>query len=100
MAEPFLRHVVRICGYIPNARAAGREYLRGNAFAGRSVVLFPEGSRSPEQGLRPFSAALRTSPSQWLPDHARLPNLHATGAQEGPALVGGSGSQAHHHDGP
>jgi len=53
--NPFLRHVVRISGYIPNGEGPQVvntcvERLR----AGRSVVLFPEGSRSPEQGLRPF----------------------------------------------
>jgi 1-acyl-sn-glycerol-3-phosphate acyltransferase len=53
--NPFLRHVVRIAGYIPNGEGpqvvdSCVERLR----AGRSVVLFPEGSRSPEGGLRPF----------------------------------------------
>jgi 1-acyl-sn-glycerol-3-phosphate acyltransferase len=53
--NPFLRHVVRIADYVPNADGeavvdACVERLR----AGRSVVLFPEGSRSPERGLRPF----------------------------------------------
>ena len=53
--NPFLRHVVRIAGYIPNGEGPHVvdtcvERLR----AGRSVVLFPEGSRSPAQGLRPF----------------------------------------------
>ena len=53
--NPFLRHVVRIAGYIPNG--AGREVIDAcvaRLAAGRSVVLFPEGSRSPEVGLRPF----------------------------------------------
>lgn len=53
--NPFLRHVVRISGYVPNGEGpqvveACVQRLR----AGRSVVLFPEGSRSPEGGLRPF----------------------------------------------
>lgn len=53
--NPFLRHVVRIAGYIPNGEGPQVvdtcvERLR----AGRSVVLFPEGSRSPDRGLRPF----------------------------------------------
>lgn len=53
--NPFLRHVVRIAGYIPNGTGPQVvntcvERLR----AGRSVVLFPEGSRSPEGGLHPF----------------------------------------------
>jgi 1-acyl-sn-glycerol-3-phosphate acyltransferase len=53
--NPFLRHVVRIAGYIPNGD--GREVIDAcvqRLAAGRSVVLFPEGSRSPETGLRAF----------------------------------------------
>jgi 1-acyl-sn-glycerol-3-phosphate acyltransferase len=53
--NPFLRHIVRIAGYIPNAD--GREVVDActeRLVAGRSVVLFPEGSRSPATGLRPF----------------------------------------------
>jgi 1-acyl-sn-glycerol-3-phosphate acyltransferase len=53
--NPFLRHVVRIAGYIPNGD--GRDVIDAcvaRLAAGRSVVLFPEGSRSPETGLRPF----------------------------------------------
>ena len=53
--NPFLRHVVRIAGYIPNG--AGPQVVNTcveRLRAGRSVVLFPEGSRSPEGGLHPF----------------------------------------------
>lgn len=53
--NPFLRPIVASAGYIPNddGEALVRacvERLR----AGRCVILFPEGSRSPEHGLRPF----------------------------------------------
>lgn len=53
--NPFLRHVLRIAGYIPNDD--GREVIDAcvaRLAAGRSLVMFPEGSRSPETGLRPF----------------------------------------------
>lgn len=53
--NPFLRPIVASAGYVPNddGEALVRacvERLR----AGRTVILFPEGSRSPERGLRPF----------------------------------------------
>lgn len=53
--NPFLRSVVRGAGYIPNAGGfavidACVERLR----AGRTVVIFPEGTRSPRGGLGPF----------------------------------------------
>lgn len=53
--NPFLRHVLRIAGYIPNGD--GSEVIDACAArlaAGRSLVMFPEGSRSPETGLRAF----------------------------------------------
>jgi 1-acyl-sn-glycerol-3-phosphate acyltransferase len=54
--NPFLRAVVSRAGYVPNDGGAGlvarcAERLR----AGRTLVLFPEGSRSPARGLRPFT---------------------------------------------
>lgn len=53
--NPFLRHVVRIAGYIPNGEGPQVvDACVARLRAGRSVVLFPEGSRSPEDGLRPF----------------------------------------------
>lgn len=55
LRNPFLRPAVRIAGYVANADgpamlAACAERLR----AGRSVIIFPEGTRSPRGGLRPF----------------------------------------------
>lgn len=55
LRNPFLRSVVRIAGYVPNGE--GPEVVDTcveRIRSGRSVVLFPEGSRSPEHGLRPF----------------------------------------------
>jgi len=53
--NPFLRGIVSLAGYIPNRDgpelvAECTRRLR----AGRTLVLFPEGSRSPARGLRPF----------------------------------------------
>ena len=53
--HPLLRRIVKAAGYIPNDRpgtliGAGTEYLR----QGRSLLLFPEGTRSPEGRLRTF----------------------------------------------
>ena len=53
--NPFLRRIVVSAGYLPNDDGealvlACVERLR----QGRNVILFPEGSRSPERGLRPF----------------------------------------------
>jgi 1-acyl-sn-glycerol-3-phosphate acyltransferase len=53
--NPFLRGIVAAAGYIPND--GGRALIEAcgeRLQAGRSVVLFPEGSRSPERGLRRF----------------------------------------------
>ncbi len=53
--NPMLRSVVKVCGYIPNdggeavIDACSERLLRG-----RSVILFPEGSRSPYGNLGPF----------------------------------------------
>ncbi|HEU4428826.1 MAG TPA: lysophospholipid acyltransferase family protein, partial [Myxococcota bacterium] len=53
--NPFLRGIVRLAGYIPNRDGAElvAECAR-RLRAGRTLVLFPEGSRSPAAGLRPF----------------------------------------------
>jgi 1-acyl-sn-glycerol-3-phosphate acyltransferase len=53
--NPFLRGVVRLAGYVPNH--GGPELVEECARrlrAGRTLVLFPEGSRSSAGGLRPF----------------------------------------------
>jgi len=54
-SNPFLRGIVRAADYIPND---GGEKLvdacSARLRAGRSVLLFPEGSRSPEVGLGTF----------------------------------------------
>ncbi len=54
-SNPFMRHVVTATGYVPNdlgetVIGACAERLR----RGRSLLLFPEGTRSPEGGLGPF----------------------------------------------
>ena len=54
-SNPGLRSIVTIAGYIPND--GGVKVLEQCAHrldAGRSVILFPEGSRSPASGLHPF----------------------------------------------
>jgi 1-acyl-sn-glycerol-3-phosphate acyltransferase len=53
--NPFLRAVVAAAAYIPNDD--GEELIascRKRLEAGRIVVLFPEGTRSPASGLHPF----------------------------------------------
>ena len=54
-SNPFMQGVVRAADYIPNDGGEGLvetcvERLR----AGRTLILFPEGSRSPKGGLRSF----------------------------------------------
>jgi 1-acyl-sn-glycerol-3-phosphate acyltransferase len=54
--NPFLRRIVILANYIPNDE--GVTLLRScseRLRAGRSLILFPEGSRSPERGLRKFT---------------------------------------------
>jgi 1-acyl-sn-glycerol-3-phosphate acyltransferase len=54
-SNPFMRGVVKAAGYVPNdlgedlIDACARNLLRG-----RDLLLFPEGTRSPEGGLRRF----------------------------------------------
>lgn len=53
--NPLLRMIVHVAGYIPND--TGEDAIRAcveRLRAGRSVVLFPEGTRSPERGLGRF----------------------------------------------
>jgi 1-acyl-sn-glycerol-3-phosphate acyltransferase len=53
--NPFLRLIVNAAAYIPNDTAEGLvERCCKSLSAGRSVVLFPEGSRSPLEGMREF----------------------------------------------
>ncbi len=65
-SNPALGGIARIAGFISNDGAEELvDACSRRLLAGRSVLLFPEGSRSPEQGLRPFRrgaahVALRT----------------------------------------
>ena len=53
--NPFLRGIVTAAGYIPNEGGRALVEACGERLqAGRSVILFPEGSRSPERGLGHF----------------------------------------------
>ena len=54
-ANPALRGIVRVAGYIPNHDAEQTiAQCAARLSAGRSLVVFPEGSRSPAQGLGRF----------------------------------------------
>lgn len=53
--NPALRFIVSSANYIPNDDGdAMIDDCVSRLQAGQSIVLFPEGSRSPERGLRPF----------------------------------------------
>jgi 1-acyl-sn-glycerol-3-phosphate acyltransferase len=55
-AHPFLRGLVRAAGYIPSGN--GPDLVSAcveRLVRGRSVIIFPEGTRSPRNGLGPFS---------------------------------------------
>ena len=53
--NPALAGIVRAAGYVPNDDGAAMiEACVARLEAGRSLLLFPEGSRSPESGFRRF----------------------------------------------
>jgi 1-acyl-sn-glycerol-3-phosphate acyltransferase len=54
-SNPFMRWVVQAAGYVPNDLGEGLiEACAERLAAGRTLLLFPEGTRSPERGLGPF----------------------------------------------
>lgn len=59
---PIFGKAMRLAGYIPLNRASGREALQSleeaaaRIAAGTSVVIFPEGTRSPDGRLLPFKS--------------------------------------------
>ncbi len=71
---PFIGWGMRLCGYIPLERSRGRSQLRmmgsaSEALAeGDSVILFPEGTRSPDGNLQPYkSGAFRLAIETQMP---------------------------------
>jgi 1-acyl-sn-glycerol-3-phosphate acyltransferase len=75
-SNPFMLGVIKATGYIANDDGVGLiEDAAARLRRGRSLLLFPEGTRSPAQGLQPFQRgaahlALRTGLSI-LPVHVR-----------------------------
>ncbi len=54
-SNPFMRSVVKAAGYVPNDLGEGLiEACAERLDAGRTLLFFPEGTRSPERGLGPF----------------------------------------------
>jgi len=57
---PLLGFAMRLAGYIPIDRSGGKAALRslqeavGSLKMGRSIIIFPEGTRSPDGRLGPF----------------------------------------------
>ncbi len=55
LVNPFMRGMVKACGYLPNL--GGQSLIDAcveRLESGRSLLLFPEGTRSPRNGLGPF----------------------------------------------
>jgi len=53
--NPFMKGVLKASGYLPNLGGQALvETCAARLEAGRSLLLFPEGTRSPESGLGPF----------------------------------------------
>ena len=65
-SNPFMFAVIRAAGYLPNDTGPSLvEACAARLEAGRSLLIFPEGTRSPANGLQPFRrgaahVALRT----------------------------------------
>ena len=83
--NPALRGIVSVAGYIPNLD--GEEAIRACAerlAAGRWLVVFPEGSRSPVRGLGRFHRG-----AAHMALEAGVPILPVTVSCEPPALKRG-----------
>ncbi|MBI5245208.1 MAG: 1-acyl-sn-glycerol-3-phosphate acyltransferase [Elusimicrobia bacterium] len=83
----FMRGIVRSAGYMPNDGGAGiveEGVLRIKR--GRSILLFPEGTRSPRGGLGPFSRGFAQ-----IAARAGCPMLPVTIRCDPPSLMKGEG---------